>query len=89
MKSILFAFAAMTVLGTGAVWAQQETIENMASAEEIAKVNETIGKIGCKAVEVEKESENLYELDDTICEIGQYDIKLDGNFAIISMTRDE
>lgn len=39
--------------------------------------------------EAEKESAKLYELDDAECEIGQYDIKLNENFEIISMTRDE
>lgn len=65
----------------------QET-ETMASQEEAAKVNETLGKIGCKAGEVEKEASQLFEVDDAQCEIGQYDIKLDGEYNILSMTKD-
>lgn len=40
-------------------------------------------------MEVEKESDTLFELDDATCAIGQYDIKLNENYDIISMTRDE
>lgn len=65
------------------------TIETMASPEEVAKVAETLAKIGCEAAEVEKESDRLFELDDATCGIGQYDIKLNETYDIISMTRDE
>ena len=62
--------------------------ETMASDEEMTKVNVTLEEIGCKAVEVEKEADNLFEVDDAECTIGQYDIKLDGEFNIVSMTKD-
>lgn len=65
-----------------------ETQETMASEAETASVNETLARIGCEAEAVEKESENLFEVDDATCEIGQYDIKFDAEFVIISMTRD-
>ena len=52
------------------------------------QVNVTLEEIGCKAVEVEKEADNLFEVDDAECTIGQYDIKLDGEFNIVSMTKD-
>jgi hypothetical protein len=80
----------LTALGLPAA-AQQpvpETQETMASEAETASVNETLAKIGCEAQSVEKESADLFEVDDATCEIGQYDIKLDGEFVIISMTRD-
>ena len=54
----------------------------------MTKVNVTLEEIGCKAVEVEKEADNLFEVDDAECTIGQYDIKLDGEFNIVSMTKD-
>lgn len=73
-------------LGSGAAFAQDEV---MASPEEAAKVSAAIAKIGCKAEEIEKESANLYEIDDAVCEIGQYDIKLNGDFKITVMTGDE
>ena len=62
--------------------------DKMASSAEKQRVLETIGKIGCRADEVEKESEDLFEVDDAKCDIGQFDIKLNGQFQITSMTRD-
>lgn len=73
-------------MGSGAAFAQDEV---MASAEEAAKVSAAIAKVGCKAEEIEKESADLYEIDDAQCEIGQYDIKLNGDFKIIVMTGDD
>ncbi len=89
MKSVLLAACAAFAI-TGAAWADDdgETIGPAATAEEQAKVAEAIAKIGCKAQEVEKESDRLFEVDDAECEIGQYDIKLDGEYSILSITRD-
>jgi protein-disulfide isomerase-like protein with CxxC motif len=80
------AFGFLLSLGIGAALAQDEA---MASPEEAAKVSEAIAKIGCKAEEIEKENANLYEIDDAVCEIGQYDIKLNGDFKITVMTGDD
>jgi hypothetical protein len=63
--------------------------EQEASAEETARINDVIGQIGCKAEAVEKESADLFEIDDAICAIGQYDIKLNAAYKITSMTLDE
>jgi len=79
----IFAGALLTV----PVSAQEEK-EDLASADEMTKVNVTLEKVGCKAIEVEKEADTLFEVDDAECTIGQYDIKLDGQFNIISMTKD-
>ncbi len=67
-----------------------ETIEMEATEDELGQVNEAIAVFGCELGEspVEKESEMLFEIDDAQCEGGQYDIKLDGAFAVINMTRD-
>lgn len=65
--------------------------QDMASADETAKVTEVIARIGCKPNAesgVEKERDDLYEIDDAQCEIGQYDIKLNADFVITSMTLD-
>lgn len=64
--------------------------DDAASAEEIAGVTATIAKIGCKPGPegIEKERADLFEIDDAQCEIGQYDIKLNGEFVITSMTLD-
>jgi hypothetical protein len=68
---------------------QEETIETLASENEAQGVQDAIGRINCRAQAVEKESDTLYEVDDAKCDIGQYDIKLDDKFNIISLTRDE
>ncbi|PZQ51680.1 MAG: hypothetical protein DI556_05880 [Rhodovulum sulfidophilum] len=89
MRKLCAAMSIAMAMAGGVALAQEDTIEEMASEAEVASVNETIAKIGCEAEEVEKESPTLFELDDAECAIGQYDIKLDENFNIISMTRDE
>ncbi|MCB8838248.1 hypothetical protein [Aurantimonas sp. VKM B-3413] len=68
---------------------ESDTIEEMASSEEVSKVAETLSKIGCTATAVEKESDDLFEIDDATCQIGQYDIKLNGDYKIIVMSIDE
>lgn len=64
--------------------------DDTASADEVARVTEALAKIGCKpgGEGVEKERDNLFEIDDAQCEIGQYDIKLNEEFVITSMTLD-
>lgn len=65
--------------------------QDMASADDTAKVTEAIAKIGCKPdpeAGIEKERDDLYEVDDAQCEIGQYDIKLNADFVITSITLD-
>jgi hypothetical protein len=68
---------------------ERETIETLASEDEAQGVQDAIERIKCRAQTVEKESDTLFEVDDAQCDIGQYDIKLDDKFNIISMTRDE
>lgn len=63
--------------------------EAAASAEEVEKVNAAIATFNCGPHdEVEKETETLFELDDVACRAAQYDIKLDGDFNVISLTYD-
>ena len=87
-KHLTFALGFALVAGA-AVAQEAETVETMASQDEIAKVQETLTKIGCTAPAVEKESDTLFEIDDATCEIGQYDIKLNGEYKIIVMSIDE
>lgn len=59
------------------------------SAEETEKVNAAIAELNCgPAGEIEKETDDLFELDDVRCKAAQYDIKLDGAFNVISLTYD-
>ncbi|WP_102960115.1 PepSY domain-containing protein [Mangrovicella endophytica] len=89
MRTMLRAAALAALLISGTAFAADDDDEEMASAEETQKVAAAIAKIGCKSETVEKESASLYEVDDAICEIGQYDIKLNGAFKITSITLDE
>jgi hypothetical protein len=54
------------------------------------KIKATLTDWGCEGGTYEKESEatGVFEIDDAKCRGAQYDIKLDGAFKVISMTRD-
>lgn len=89
MRKSLLAISALA-LATSPVVAQEE-IEAEASAEETAAVVAAIGEAFCELAPggvVEKEDENLFEVDDAVCDYGQYDIKLDGGYNITSITYD-
>jgi peptidase YpeB-like protein len=86
MKLVIIAIAALCVAQPALA---QGKAEKPASEAEAAKVRAVIAKIGCKAEEIEKESDRLFEIDDAQCEIGQYDIKVNGDYKIISITSDE
>lgn len=89
MKYLLTAGAALSLLALPAFAQQSETVEELASEEEMQAVSEAIGLFNCTAQQVEKESDTLFEIDDADCgEAGQFDIKLDGEYNIVSMTRD-
>ena len=53
-------------------------------------MKEAVTAFGCTGGEYEKESEGsgLFEVDDAKCKDGQFDIKLDKDFKILSATRD-
>lgn len=65
-------------------------IEVEATDEEVERVTAAIAALNCQIGEgeVEKESADLFEIDDAMCDAGQFDIKLDGDFAVINLTRD-
>ncbi len=86
LKPILCA-AALAFAVTPALADDDKT---MASPDDTAKVTESIARIGCKPGEegIEKERDDLYEIDDAQCEIGQYDIKLNAEYTITSITLD-
>ncbi len=85
MAIVLSCAALGLAVGSTAVSAD---VEAKASAEEATKVKAALAAINCEASEIEKEGSGLFEVDDAMCKIGQYDIKLDKDFTIKSMTRD-
>lgn len=88
LRKSLIAAAALLLTATSQVGAQQ--VETEATTAEVDGVTATLAMINCAPGEaaVEKENDNLFEVDDAACETGQFDIKLDGTFAIIAVTND-
>lgn len=85
MKRTLLAVASLA-FGAGAALADEKP-----SAAEMEKINATAKAWGCSGGEGEKESESsgLYELDDAKCADGKkYDLKMDKDYKIISITAD-
>ena len=60
------------------------------SNEEAAKVKAALTEWGCESGTIEKETEGtgVFEVDDAKCKGIQYDLKFDGAYKLISMTRD-
>ncbi|MFA5900178.1 MAG: hypothetical protein WC829_13830 [Hyphomicrobium sp.] len=59
--------------------------------DEAGKITQTLSDWGCTGGTFEKETEatSIFEADDVKCKDGnQYDVKLDGSFKVISITRD-
>ena len=54
------------------------------------KIQAVLQDWGCSGGKIEKEAEatGVFEVDDAKCHDGQYDIKLDKDFKMISITRD-
>lgn len=86
LKPALFA-AALAFAVTPAI---AKDARNEASAKEAARITAVIAKIGCKPGDegIEKERDDLFEIDDAQCNIGQYDIKLNSKFQVTSLTLD-
>jgi len=88
MKFIRIAMAlaaAGTIASTSALLA--DTPVTPAEAEKIKAALEAWGCTGGK-MEKETEGSGYFEVDDAKCRDGQYDIKLDKDFKVTSMTRD-
>lgn len=84
MKPFLIAFAAALASST---FALADTPVTPAEAEKIKVALEVFGCTGGK-MEGETQGSGYFEVDDAKCKDGQFDIKLDKDFKIISMTRD-
>ena len=84
MKLFLMAFAAALASST---FALADTPVTPPEAEKIKAALEVLGCTGGK-MEKENEGSGYFEVDDAKCKDGQYDIKLDKDFKMTSMTRD-
>ena len=85
MKKFACIALALTLCG-GAALADSKPAE-----DEAGKIKQTLSNWGCEGGTFEKETEasGMFEADDVKCKDGnQYDVKLDGSFKILSITRD-
>ena len=75
--------------GIGFILANQESAielsEAAVSIDEVEKLNQALAAIGCTGGEMEKNIGDVttYNVDDSICDKGQFDIKFDNNFKIM------
>ena len=58
------------------------------SPHEMSKLKSALSSMGCKGGHMEKEKEGVYEVDDTTCHDGKYDIEFDANFTVMKKERD-
>jgi hypothetical protein len=83
--SRLLAFLVTVVLGgTGAL------ADKPVTAAEAEKIQAALKAWGCSGGKMEQETEatGVFEVDDAKCTDGQYDVKFDRDFKVISITRD-
>lgn len=82
MKRALLSTALAALLSAGFAWAKDVT---PADAE---KINAALALFGCSGGDMQQEESGIFEVDDAQCKDGQYDVKLDENFKVLSLTRD-
>jgi hypothetical protein len=81
----------MIIALAGALCGAPAIADEKPADDEAGKIKQTLSDWGCQGGTFEKESEasGVFEADDVKCKDGnQYDVKLDGSFKIISITRD-
>ena len=81
--------AVVTIFGV-ALLATAALANDKPTNEEAVKVKAALAEWGCESGIIEKETEGtgLFEVDDAKCRGMQYDLKFDGAYKLISMTRD-
>jgi hypothetical protein len=83
MKRFLMAVAAVSI-------STMALADKPVSPAEGEKIKAAMQVWGCSGGKMEQETEGsgLYEVDDAKCHGARYDIKLDKEFKVISITRD-
>jgi hypothetical protein len=84
MKYALMTFAILSLSTAAAL------TDAPVSEADAQKIRATLQSWGCSGGKMEQETEGtgVYEVDDAKCHDGQYDINLDKEFKVISITRD-
>ena len=83
MKRIFMAVAAVAISTVALA-------DKPVSPPDAEKIKATLQLWGCSGGKIEQETEasGIYEVDDAKCHGAQYDIKLDKEFKVISITSD-
>lgn len=58
------------------------------TTQEMEKLKSALSSIGCKGGDMEKERDGIFEVDDTKCQDGEYDIEFNEKFNVIKKERD-
>jgi hypothetical protein len=83
MKSILMT-SAVLVSSTFAL------ADNLVSRAEAQKIKAALKAWGCSGGKMERDTEHLsYKVGDAKCKDGLFDIKLDNDFRVLEITRDD
>lgn len=62
--------------------------DTLPSSQEIDKLNGALTSLGCQGGHMEKEENGYYEVEDTQCPDGKYDIEFDANLAVKEKEQD-
>lgn len=78
LRAFCLAGSLLLVAG-GPVWASNDLTE-----DEVERINAILAAMQCEMDDddIEKEDDG-YDLDDVLCAEGQFDIKLDTDFAVV------
>lgn len=84
MNKLMIAAAALAFLAVPAFADEKPSDAEAKSLEAAASA------LGCSGGQLEKESEasGVFEVNDAKCKDGQFDIKFDKDFKLLSMTKD-
>lgn len=84
MKRLIIAAAAVAFCAFPAF------ADEKPSDDEAKALTAAASALGCSGGQLEKESEasGVFEVNDAKCKDGQFDIKFDGDFKLLNMTRD-
>ncbi len=86
MKKLFAAFGAAGLLFVAA----PAMADDDPTAEQIAKITEVLAAMECDVDpdEIEVEDDGGFDVDDVACRDGQYDVKLDAEYNVVSRRKE-
>jgi hypothetical protein len=83
---IIVAAAALALLASAPAYAVEEAL----TEEQVEGVQKAIQAMGCTVEDTAIEAEGGgYEADDVVCDDGQYDVYLDGDFNVTNKVKED